>query len=161
MAHNVLFFFSLRCPSWLLFFCLQGRRKGKKKTAHFYCFENVTSFSWPVLWKLFFQCSCFHVFLAPAFFLNNFFIRENLVEHCFLAHDFFFFHRCGTGVVFFFENENDKKKKKTDKEACIAVSFSYYYYYQTGVGGARVYDRAQMTASSRTFKSETTAGDGK
>lgn len=63
--------------------------------------------------------------------------------------------------LFSFSKMKTIKKKKTDKEACIAVSFSYYYYYQTGVGGARVYDRAQMTASSRTFKSETTAGDGK
>lgn len=104
-----------------------------------------------------FLLSCF--FLAPAFFLNNFFIRENLVEHCFLAHDFFSFTDVGRGL-FSFSKMKTIKKKKTDKEACIAVSFSYYYY-QTGVGGARVYDRAQMTASSRTFKSETTAGDGK
>lgn len=61
------------------------------------------------------------------------------------------------GGCFLFKNENGKKKK--DEKACIAVSFSYYY--QTGEGGARVYGRAQMTASSRTFKSEMTAGDGK
>lgn len=57
-------------------------------------------------------------FLAPAFFLNNFFIRENLVEHCFLAHDFFSFTDVGRGL-FSFSKMKTIKKKLTRKRVLL------------------------------------------
>lgn len=72
MAHNVFFFSTLSILA--AFPLLARKKKGEKKTAHFYCFENVTIFFLRLFCGNFFFSSvlAFMFLFGSCVFLNNF-----------------------------------------------------------------------------------------